>query len=216
MIALTLWLGRWQTHRAEEKEARQALLESRSHEPAILLGAASGPAEALLYRRVRAFGQWIAVGQIFIDNQIREGRAGFQVVTPLRLAGSERAVLVNRGWIARTAAYPDPPPVAVPAGEFAVEGIATLPPARVLELAPQTVSGNVWQNLSLTKYGAHTGIEVLPVVILADAPAAGLAAVREKPDTGVARHREYAITWFLLAATLAVLWTVFSFGKPPE
>jgi surfeit locus 1 family protein len=87
-----------------------------------------------------------------------------------------------------------------------VEGLATVPPARVLELSGDTVSGAVWQNLSLARYAAHVRRDVLPVVVLAATPAPGLAAVPEAPDTGIAKHREYSLTWYSLAITLVALW----------
>jgi surfeit locus 1 family protein len=209
-IALTLSLGRWQADRAQEKEARQALLEARMSEtPVLLTGAVDSP-EPLVYRHVRAAGQWVAEGQIFIDNQIVEGRAGFHVVTPLRLEGRKEAVLVNRGWVARSGDYPRAPGVAVPSGRIEVAGVATLPPKRVLELSADTISGNVWQNLSIERYRNRTGNPVLPIVILADRPARGLMAVRERPDAGIAKHREYALTWFALAATVLALWIVLN------
>jgi surfeit locus 1 family protein len=213
MIALTLWLGRWQTHRGDEKAARQAMLEARAREAPVVIGDSPGPADALLYRHVRVTGQWIPEGQVFIDNQVAQGRAGFYVITPLRVAGGRRAVLVNRGWIARTADYPRAPEVPVPSGEAHVEGLAALPPARFLELSSETVSGNVWQNLSLARYAERMRMELVPVLILAEPPAPGLIGVHERPDTGIARHREYALTWFSLAATCAVLWIVFSFRR---
>jgi surfeit locus 1 family protein len=213
LIALTLWLGRWQTHRGDEKEARQALFEARLRETPVLLTGSVASAEPLLYRRVRVSGEWIAAGQVYVDNQIHGGRAGFHVVTPLKLDGGKDAVLVNRGWIARTPAYPKPPEVAVAAGRVDIAGLATVPPRRVLELAPETVSGNVWQNLSIERYRSRTGIAVLPVVVLADAAAPGLAAVHEQPDAGAARHREYALTWFSLAATTLVLWVALNLKK---
>ena len=213
MIALTLALGRWQVGRGEEKAERQALLEARTREAPLVLAGSAGPPEALLYRRVSARGTWIAKGQVFIDNQIDHGRAGFHVVTPLGITGSARAVLVNRGWIARTAAYPKPPAVPVPEGEVEVRGIAALPPRRVLELSSETVSGDVWQNLSIARYAERMRMDLVPVVVLADPPAAGLVPVRETPDAGMAKHQEYALTWFALAATAAGLWIVFSFRK---
>lgn len=213
-FALLLSLGRWQLNRAGEKEARQALYDARLGEaPVVLTGAVADP-QPLLYRRVRAAGEWIAARQIFIDNQIREGRAGFNVVTPLRLEGREDAVLVNRGWIARNAAeYPRAPAVAVPPGRVEVTGLATRPPARYRELSSETVAGDVWQNLSIEKYAAASGLKLLPVVVLADAPGAGLAAVREKPDAGVAKHHEYALTWFALAATVLALWLALNLRR---
>jgi surfeit locus 1 family protein len=206
LVALTVSLGRWQADRAEEKSGRQALLDARVAEAPVRLTGAVRSAEDLLFRRVRAQGRFLPEGQVFIDNRIQGARAGFHVVTPLAIGDSGAVVLVNRGWVARTAAYPSPPDVPVPAGEQAVEGLATVPPRRVLELSAETVTGSVWQNLSLPRYAAHFRRDVLPVVILASSPAPGLAAVEEKPDAGIAKHREYSLTWFSLAATVAALW----------
>ena len=212
-VALTVSLGRWQVHRAEEKRDRQALLEARLTEAPLRLAGPFASAEPLLYRRVRAAGRWIASGQIFVDNQVHEARAGFQVVTPLALEGRKDAVLVLRGWVERNRDYPRAPAVDVPAGDIEVEGIATVPPRRVLELGPETIAGNVWQNLSIDRYRAQTGIAALPVVILADTSPPGLAPVRERPDTGIEKHREYALTWFSLAALAAVLWVALNLKR---
>lgn len=213
LIALTLWLGRWQTHRGDEKEERQALFEARLHEMPVQLTGSVPSADPLLYRRVTARGRWVPEGQIFVDNQVHEARAGFYVVTPLRLEGRKEAVLVNRGWIARGAQYPRPPDAAVSAEPAEVHGLATLPPKRYLELSGETVSGNVWQNLSIERYRARTSIDILPILVLAENPGPGLVAIHETPDAGIARHREYALTWFSLAATTAVLWIALNLRR---
>lgn len=206
-VALTVSLGRWQDGRAAEKAQRQALLEARVAEaPLELAGAAGTAAQALVFRRVRAAGRYLPEGQVFIDNRIHAGRAGFHVLTPLALGRDRATVLVNRGWIARSAAYPAAPDVPVPAGEQVVEGLAVIPSQRFLELSGDAVTGNVWQNLVLERYAARDGREVLPVVILAARPGPGLAAVEERPDEGIAKHREYSLTWYSLAATVAALW----------
>lgn len=210
MIALTVALGRWQMHRAEEKEARQALLERHMLEAPVRLTGPVTSAEPLLFRRVHAEGEWLGERQIYIDNQVHDGRAGFAVITPLRLRGSDAVLLVNRGWAPRGREYPEAPRVAVPAGPVAVDGLAITPPARFIELSAETVTGDVWQNLSIERYRARTRLDALPVVVLADPPAPGLAAFSDRPDAGVARHREYELTWFALAATTLVLWVVLN------
>ena len=214
LVALTLWLGRWQVSRAHEKEALQDLYEARSRETPVLLTGSVASADPLLYRHVRAHGQYQAAGQIYLDNQVHAGVAGYYVVTPLTL-GDGSVLLVNRGWIARGTKYPDPPPVAVPQGETDVSGLAVLPPRRFLELGPQVIAGPVWQNLSIDRYREVTHARTLPVVVLSDAAGAGLAAVREKPDAGVAKHQEYALTWFSLAATTLALWIVLNVRRAP-
>jgi surfeit locus 1 family protein len=81
-----------------------------------------------------------------------------------------------------------------------------VPPARFLELSGETVTGDVWQNLSIARIRDRLRLDALPVVILADPPAPGLAASTERPDAGIAKHREYELTWFAMAATVVVLW----------
>lgn len=204
VVFLTLFLARWQTDRGDEKQARQSLYEARMREPVVELRAAPS-ADELLYRRVLAAGEYVPEGQIYIDNQVYEGRAGFMVVTPLKLP-SGSLLLVQRGWIERDSHYPAAPAVAVPSGPVAVSGIAALPPRRYLELSSHTISGNVWQNLSIDRYRERNGGKVLPFVLAADVAAPGLQAIRERPDTGIERHREYALTWYAFAATALVLW----------
>ena len=213
LMALTLWLGNWQDRRAAEKTERQALLEARVAAAPLTITGAGGSAQDLLFRRVRAQGRFLPEGQIFVDNRIHGGRAGYHVMTPFRLAPSGALVLVNRGWVARGPAYPAPPAVAVPEGERAITGLAVLPPARFLELSADYVEGSVWQNLSIERFAQRTKEPVVPVVLLASPPGEGLVVVEERPDAGIAKHREYSLTWFSLAATVAVLWVALNLRK---
>ena len=58
LIALTVYLGVWQTHRGDEKQERQRLLEARIREAPLALTGSVESAEPLLYRRVRTSGGW--------------------------------------------------------------------------------------------------------------------------------------------------------------
>ena len=215
LIALTLWLGNWQLGRADEKRERQALLEARMNDTPVRLAGTGPDAQSLMYRRVRAAGRWMAERQFFIDNQIRDGRAGFHVFTPLAIEGSSAAVLVNRGWIPRSVDYPRAPKVVVPEGRVEIAGVASRPPARYLELSKEQVTGDVWQNFSIERYAAASGLALLPVVVLQDPASPALGAVREAPDAGITKHIEYAFTWFSLAATAFVLWIVLNVKRRP-
>lgn len=203
MVVLTLWLSHWQTRRGDEKAARQQLLAARAQAPTTEISSAALQPDQILFRRAQARGIFDAEGQLFMDNRLHGGRAGFHVITPLRLPGGD-VLLVNRGWVARTSAYPLPPEVSVPAGEQVVQGLVTLPPQRFLELSSDVVAGRVWQNLSIERYAAQSSRPVVPVVLLAAYP--GLTPVEERPDAGEAKHREYALTWLSLAITTMALW----------
>jgi surfeit locus 1 family protein len=209
-LALTLYLGQWQQGRAQEKRALQTQFDQRSTAvPLMLTGGALDP-QVVKYRRAVANGSWVKSSQIYIDNKFDQSSVGYHVITPLKLADSERYVLVNRGWIARGNNYPQPPTLDAPAGQVNVVGTIVLPTDKFLELRTSTAEGEVWQNLTIERFRATSTLDVLPVVLLAANADPGLRVVGQQPDAGVAKHVEYMLTWYSLAATVVVLWLVLN------
>ena len=102
-MAATASLGLWQLDRARQKTELQAAMLSRAEQPA--LGNAELLAKTddavLVHRSVQLQGRWLPQHSVFLENRQMNGRTGFFLVTPLRLSGSERAVLVQRGWLPR-------------------------------------------------------------------------------------------------------------------
>jgi len=212
-VAATISLGNWQRHRAAEKQALREQMERSAQEPALELGLAVADPATLRYRSVRATGQFDARRQMLIDNQVHAGRAGFHVVTPLKLAG-ERYVLVDRGWIAQRATRSELPQAPPPTGDVVVEGRINLPPARYLELAPDDGSGPVRQNLDLGRIAKTSGLPLLPFVIEQTGGANdGLVRDWPAPDFGIEQHRSYVVQWYSLASLGCVLWLVLSWER---
>lgn len=211
---LTVSLGLWQTQRAAEKEALQAERDRRAAEPPLPLPPRLIAAEDYALRRVVARGEYADRFTILLDNRVHRGRAGFHVLSPLRLAGGNVHVLVNRGWIAAGRTREELPQVAAPTGEQSVEGIAMTPSGRVYELSAGTMEGRVWQNLVLDRYRAWSGLELQPVVIQqANDARNGLVRDWDRPDVGADRHRSYALQWFSLATLSAVLYVVLNLER---
>src|SRR3954466_16039457 len=87
-------LGNWQSHRAAEKKAlAQELDQALAAEPVELSPAAEAP--ALVHRRAAMRGSFAPQYTIFLDNRLRGGHPGYEVVTPFRLARSDVHVLVD-------------------------------------------------------------------------------------------------------------------------
>jgi surfeit locus 1 family protein len=209
VVAITVALGNWQRHRAVEKETLGAQFAAAAGAPPVELAPGDPDAARLRFRIVRATGEYDAARQLFVDNKIHAGRAGFDVVAPLKLAASNRYVLVDRGWIAQAARHADLPDVPPPTGQVTVVGRANLPPQRYLELGGGGTAGPLWQNLDLGRIAAATGLDLLPVVIeQADsgAPADGLVRDWPAPDLGADRNRSYMLQWYSFAALAVVLW----------
>ena len=153
-IAVTVALGNWQLGRAAEKRELKARLEAQAAQPAINLTAAELAARDVELRRVEAHGVFDPRHAVFIDNRVHRGVAGYEVVMPLKLEGSDRYVLVNRGWVARTADRAELPRVATAQGTVTVRGIAMVPRKRTLELSDHVMEGAIWQNLTIERYRA--------------------------------------------------------------
>jgi surfeit locus 1 family protein len=215
-VALTVALGNWQRHRAAEKEALAAEFAAAAAQPPIELNGAEGDAVPLLYRAVRASGEYDAPHQVLIDNKVHAGRPGFEVVAPLCFASNKRCVLVDRGWIPQRASRSDLPDAPAPAGANTVYGRAVEPPRRYLELRDEPPAGPLWQNLDIARIGAVTRLDLLPVVIEQSdpvVPADGLVRDRPPPDFNMERHLSYMLQWYSLAALAVVLWLTLNWRK---
>ncbi|MCL4800359.1 MAG: SURF1 family protein [Burkholderiales bacterium] len=212
--ALTVSLGNWQLRRAEEREGAQRQLEARAAGAAVALPTdAVDPAE-WAWRRVSARGAYVDAHTILLDNRVLDGRAGFHVVTPLRLAGTDMHVLVNRGWAPQGRTRADLPRIPAPAGTHTVEGIVVTPPERVFTLGDAAPTGAVWQHLAPGRYGERTGLAVQPIVLLQTSAADdGLVRRWERPDAGADKNRAYALQWYVFAALALVLYVALNLKR---
>ena len=217
VVAVTAALGYWQLGRAEEKTSLQALIEDRAKEPpwgnADLLSVT--PPHDGLHRRVQLQGVWVGRATLLLDNRPMAGQVGFWVISPLRLVGSERVVLVNRGWVARD--FLDRtriPAFDTPEGLVEVAGRLSPPVSALYEFAPAP-PGPIRQNVTLVDYAKETGLNFLPVTVVQTDPSAG-GLSRDWPviTAKVHTHYGYAAQWFSLSALCAGLYLWFQWIAP--
>lgn len=216
-MAVTASLGFWQLDRARQKIALQEQIDQRAElsawQVADLLGAVD-PREGV-HRPVRLRGQWVNGATVFLDNRQMNARNGFILVTPLMLTGSQRAVLVQRGWVPRD--FTDRsrvPTIDTPSGEVQVEGRLTLPPGKLYELG-EAGTGAIRQNIDLGTFAEETGLNVLAVSIQQTGPSPeGLLREWPRAAVGVDKHHGYAFQWFGLCALAGLLYVWFQFISP--
>ena len=211
-IALTVSLGNWQSRRAEEKLALGRELDDAARHAVLALPSRQVDAHDYEFRSISVRGEYSAKHTILLDNRVLRGSAGYQVLTPLRIAGGDTYVLVNRGWVAAGVRRDRLPQIQTPAGIATVEGIAIVPGSRIFELDAKTEEGIVWQNLVLARYAKWSGLELQPIVLQQTSDAAdGLVRAWGRPDTGADLHRGYAFQWYALATMILISYVAFSF-----
>lgn len=181
-------LGQWQSRRADEKRA------------------------AAQSERVALQGRFVAERTVLLDNRLRRGRPGYEVVTPLKLSSSDRHVLVNRGWVEAGKTRAVLPEVHTPAGEVRLEGFVRERLPRALEAGPS--AGKVRQNLDIGEFAKETGLKLEPKILEQhSALPDGLDRDWPRPEAGFEKNQMYALQWYSLAALAVILAVVLSFRK---
>ncbi|MBK7355060.1 MAG: SURF1 family protein [Propionivibrio sp.] len=220
LLPLLIAAGNWQWNKASAKRALQQQLDSRGAESAVQISTTLADPQALRYRRIVAQGYYEPQYQVLIDNRTLHEKAGFHVVTPLRIEGSELRLLVNRGWIPANAEHREVPQVKTPTGKVEIAGTAVVPGAYFFTLGTDHSSRttdwqSVWQNLDLHRYVNSAPFPIQPIVIELDAQssAGGFAREWRRPDERLLSHLSYAFQWWGMAATTVVLWLVLNFRK---
>ncbi|MBH1965077.1 MAG: SURF1 family protein [Comamonadaceae bacterium] len=219
-MAVTFSLGRWQLARAMQKEALQASIEARQHQPAldvatVIASLDDMQVDKLIHRTVSLRGVWVAERTVYLDNRQMGGRQGFDVLTPLRLSGADSVVLVQRGWAPRN--FGDRtalPPVETPSGEVTITGRIASSPARLYSLG-EDGHGAIRQNLDLEAFRGETGLPLASVTVLQTGEASeGLLREWTQPATGVEKHHGYAFQWFGLCTLIGLLFIWFQVVRP--
>ncbi len=214
LVALGVALGQWQDRRAAAKTSQQQQLAQRAGTPQVV-GAALLAPEAVELSPVTVTGQFVADWPMFLDNRPQQGKTGFYLIMPLKIAGSDTHVLVARGWLPRyTGEHSRLPPFATPSGTVTVTGLARVSMGRVWQLgeASPVQPKAILQNLDAALYARASGVPVQPFFIEQRVPAAPgdhLARAWPAPALGVEKHQGYAFQWYALAA-MALLFFVFT------
>ena len=218
LLPLLFSLGQWQANKAECKQQLQQVYLQRAQGQPLVLAAQALQAQDR-YRKVYARGYYEPRYQILLDNQIHQGRVGYQVVTPLRLEGGDMHVLVYRGWVP---ANPDRrmlPAIETPSTLVEVSGIADLPSGRYVELENQGQGAEwqpVWQNLDMARYrkAVPFPIQTMAIRLAPDSHDAG-GYLRDwpTPDLHIATNKGYAFQWYAMALMLSLYYLVTQFRK---
>lgn len=203
-------LGVWQLQRLAWKLDLIARTEARVHAPAT---PPPGPAAwtALSarsdeYRRVRISGTFDNARETLVQ-AVTEAGPGYWVMTPLR-ADAGYTVLVNRGFVPESLSAAASRQPGLSAGPTSVTGLLRMSePGGGFLRANQPAAGR-WYSRDVAAIGGARGlVRLAPYFVDADAtpniggwPRGGLTVVHFRNS-----HLIYAMTWFALAAMVA-LW----------
>lgn len=225
-IPLFIKLGLWQYHKAQQKQLIQdAYSQSRTDAalpfPLDLNSKTDVEIDAWKYKKVAVIGEYDRKYQFLLDNQVENDRAGYHVITPLKISGSNEYVLVNRGWILAKDRHEDVPVFDTPSGVQKITGQIWVPSKKIFTLENKAESDNhktlqrVWQNIDIAKYQKLVPFKVSPAAIKMDAESAGGGFVRnwQIPMERIATNIGYAYQWFGFALAALLIFLYMSISK---
>jgi cytochrome oxidase assembly protein ShyY1 len=217
VVAFGVSLGNWQLRRAEQKLALQEQMLMRAEFAPVNSNALAPEQTPEEFRRVVAKGEFIASWAVYLDNRPYQGRAGFYLLMPFKLAGSEQSVLVMRGWFPRDAINREHiPTIAVPEGVIQIEGRVRASTGKVMQLgeAAALEPGAIAQNVDVAEFARASKLSLQTFIIEQTNDAAdGLVRDWPIPSVGIDKHKGYAFQWYSLALVAAVFFLLTGFKR---
>jgi cytochrome oxidase assembly protein ShyY1 len=217
VVAFGVSLGNWQLRRAEQKLALQEQMLMRAEFAPVNSNALAPEQTPEEFRRVVAKGEFIASWAVYLDNRPYQGRAGFYLLMPFKLAGSEQSVLVMRGWFPRDAINREHiPTITVPEGVIQIEGRVRASTGKVMQLgeAAALEPGAIAQNVDIAEFARASKLSLQTFIIEQTNDAAdGLVRDWPIPSVGIDKHKGYAFQWYSLALVAAVFFLLTGFKR---
>lgn len=99
-FSVLIRLGFWQLDRADQKKEINQDYKLRQSKDVVNLNIHNGidNPDSVLWRKVSLKGSFYKEKNLIIDNQIYRSKAGFNILTPFKIEGTGKTILVNRGW----------------------------------------------------------------------------------------------------------------------
>lgn len=193
-------LGIWQLARRDQRRAMNARIAGRIHQPPLNVRAVARDTAQSRFATVTVAGRPDFDHEVLLTLRGNNGSPGVDILTPVRPAGTDTAVLVNRGWV-----Y-SPDGVHIEAARWRESDTVFTGYVDSFESAPgDTVREGGVRRASYEAISRALPYPILPfyVVAMGDTlaaapdPRAAPRIVRlQPPKLGEGPHLSYAFQWF--------------------
>ncbi len=207
LLPVLLSLGFWQLSRYEQKLELEETWTNRQSQPPQPISALTSYDDPL-YLPLKVSGRFIQDKSFFLDNQVFNGQAGYDLITPFIL-DSGQWLLVNRGWVS-SISRDVLPRALIDKGYYQLVGTVYRPLGK-----PFLLKDDVWasdwpkriQAVDFEKMAEAMSHNILPVLLSLHHGQPGALQIRPlKTPVSSDKHLGYAFQWFLMATVLMGLY----------
>jgi surfeit locus 1 family protein len=215
-VGVLIRLGIWQLDRLAQRRAFNARVIAQQKAKPLTLDSTTLDADLLNmeYRAVIVMGTYDHAQQVVLRNQVWGNQPGVHLLTPLIISGTNKAVLVDRGWVPQEDVAPDKRGKYDQPGPVTVRGVIRHPQAKPdfggvpdPPLAPGQTRLDAWNIVNLERISQQVSVP-LSSAYIQQSPEANPAhpPYRSEPQLDLTEgpHFGYALQWFTFAAILAI------------
>lgn len=203
LASLFVRLGFWQLDRLAWRRALNAEVAAHIAAPPVPVRELPRDSAAMRYRRAQLRGVFDYANEVIMTQRIRGGSPGVNLLTPLRITGSDSAYLINRGWVYS----PDGKTIDAALWRESTDTVDVLAfalPANTSDAnAAGATSPKLMRSLDFTavQSGMPYPVARLQLVQLGDtAPKGNIPPRLIPPPPSEGAHKSYAVQWFSFAA----------------
>lgn len=221
-VAVMVRLGVWQLERLKQRRAFNERYLAQAGLPTLRLNALTLEQDLfnMEYRHVEISGEFDYEGEVAIRNQAYGNEWGVYLLTPLRVEGTDKVILVNRGWIPGDDYLTGDWSAYRQEGRAKVNGIIRRSQDKPdfgrrndATPGPGEPPLKSWNFINVGAIaGQINGIVVPDVYIqMTDAPVKGKLPIPAQVEIEISEgpHLSYALQWFLFATILGIGYPIY-------
>lgn len=204
-FAILINLSWWQLSRAAEKTGQLERLAQLQADgavtPAQLTQLAAADIDGV---PLKGKASWLAPYVWLLDNQIVNGRVGYDVIVPVQAVGMARPLLVNLGWLAGADSRETLPQFDI-TSEVVLDGLLRTKVDGLMLLGQNAEDHGQWpmriQQIDYAELAQQSSLELYPAVLYQQ-QVSNFIPHYQPVVLSPEKHRGYALQWFLLAVAV--------------
>lgn len=225
-IAVMVRLGIWQLDRLEQRRGFNTRVSAQLAQPTLNLNQSAMDLDlgAMEYRSVVVRGEYDLSHEVALRNQARGNRIGVNLLTPLKISGTDSYILVNRGWVPTEnfqyddwSAYAEPGLVEVKGMLRASQDTPDYGRRTDPIPLPSEEPLRVWNFANAGQIAKQVPFELQPSAYVQQAPDAAWTDLpyRALPELELTEgpHFGYALQWFTFAIVLGIGYPIFIYRR---
>jgi surfeit locus 1 family protein len=220
-VSLFCILGEWQLYRYHFKKNLLATYQQNltaAPQSFLTIADTDNPSA---FQPVWLIGKYVNDATMFVQNRPYQNQLGYEVLTPIKIAGKEKLLLIDRGWVKTPADEKALPSVNAVLGELRLTGKIKWLNEYQFTLGKNMLhpeqSPLVMQKIDIAEISKLLHQSFYPFILRLDANQPN-GFVRDWIITAVepSRHMGYAVQWFVMAVVLLIAYFSFCFQRADD